>query len=120
MPKASKKLRDNLVHYAIYTIIGFILLSSALSFWNRYVTYDTRSIIELTERTKTLTKAIQKDLLKNIELGVNSYVNSQDEKSLAPFNLSLISKDSILDQLRNDLKNQGFGPVKLTAIRTAF
>ncbi len=34
MAKTSNKIKDNLVHYAIYTIIGFILLSSALSFWN--------------------------------------------------------------------------------------
>ncbi len=120
MAKASRKFRDNLVHYAINTVIGFILLSSALSFWNRYVTFDTRAIIEKTVRTKMLVKAIKEDLLKNISLGANSYVNSGDGNNLVPFNRAVFSKDSIFDRLHDDLKEQGFDPVQLNAIRIAF
>src|SRR5258705_5117556 len=120
MAKTSKKIKDNLVHYAIYTIIGFILLSSALSFWNRYVTYDTRSIIEKTERTKMLVKGIREDLIKNINLSVNAYVNSGNENTLAPFNQVVAVKDSVFSQLESHLKDQGFEPMKLTAVKTAF
>jgi len=120
MAKTSKKIKDNLVHYAIYTIIAFILLSSALSFWNRYVTYDTRSIIEKTERTKMLVKGIKEDLIKNINLSVNAYANSRNENILAPFNQVVAVKDSVFSQLESHLKAQGFEPMKLTVVKTAF
>src|SRR5579859_2246962 len=116
MKGKSQAFRENLVHYAIYSIIAFILLSTILSFWNRYVTYDTRSIIEKTQETKNLTNAIQEKIIKNIELGVSSYLVTGDESKLTHLKWASTKKDSIFSHLERNLKEEGYKSSELKEI----
>jgi len=119
MANQNKRTKRNLVHYAITAILVFILLSSALSFWNRHVTYDTRSIIDNAAQCKALTSSIQDQLLDKVELSVTAYMATGDPQKAAPLKTMAIKKDSIFDQLTTLLTSQHFDASDLIKIKTA-
>ncbi len=112
----TKKWKQNLVQYSIYLTLGFILLSAALSFWNRYVTYDTRAIIERTEQIKSLVNAIQSELINPVLLSLYGFENTRDEKQLAAYQKAQHLKDSIFSALSTQLYFQGFERGRLEAV----
>jgi hypothetical protein len=117
MTKDIKRNRDRWVHWAIYLIIVFIILSSLLSFWNRYVTTDTRRIIDQTERVKHLVKSIESGLLDKIKFRAYEYGLSKNEEILHSYEKAMLAGDSILNQLERDLRNQNYPLEKLVAVR---
>jgi CHASE3 domain sensor protein/putative methionine-R-sulfoxide reductase with GAF domain len=94
-----KKIRENLVEYAIYLTSAFIVLSVILSFWNRHVTYDTRRILETCERVRTDSKEVRDRLVENVDLGVSAFVSTKDEKFLRPYRLATTRQDSLFSDL---------------------
>lgn len=104
----AKKIRENVVHYALYLTIGFIVLSTVLSFWNRYVTNDTRSIIERCEITRDLLIGIETEIIASIDRGVNGYATTAKVERLVQFDNIQQKKDSIFRDLMALLKQQGY------------
>lgn len=117
MKKDGNKSRDLWVHWAIYLIVGFIVLSSALSFWNRYVTGDTRRLIDQTERVKLLVKSIESNLFDEIQLSIYEFGLSKNSKMLAPYEIALSNGDSILNELEVNLREQNYPLEKFSELR---
>jgi CHASE3 domain sensor protein len=108
MKNNTSKNRDRWVHWAIYLIIGFVVLSSALSFWNRYVTGDTRRTIDQTERVKLLVKSIESNLLDEIQLSLYEFGFSKNTEMLGSYEEAVSDGDSILLELERNLSEQNY------------
>ncbi len=113
----STRLRDNLVHYSIYLVIGFILLSTLLSFWNRYVTYDTRRIITQTEQIRDLLLAIEHDVLDQSTLALQANALSRREEAQRLFSQAIRQKNSIFSSLQSSLAEQKYPPQGLQNLK---
>lgn len=100
---AFKKFKENIVHYAIYLTIGFILLSTVLSFWNRYVTYDTRAIVDEMDIIHDLVKAINTEVIVPIEANVKTYAITKEQDRMLPLVSIRHRKDSIFQMLKSML-----------------
>ncbi len=117
MEKNATKNRDRWVHWAIYLIIGFIVLSSALSFWNRHVTNDTRRIIDQTERVKYLVKEIESGMLDEMQLSIYEYSLSKSDEKLIGYKKAVIKGDSIVNELEKHLVEQSYPSEKFVELR---
>jgi hypothetical protein len=111
-------MKKNLVHYSIRAILWFILLSSALSFWNRHVTYDTRAMIDEAEECKALAKSIQYQL-DQIDGSVMGFVVTKDPLRSKHLEKVKAKKDSIFHRLKEHLDNQGFDASDLSTVGSA-
>ncbi len=101
--KSNQGRGKSLVHYSIYSIIAFIIVSSILSFWNRYVTYDTRDIIRQTQFSKALIHSVEHDVINEITGAVHTYMNTGDSSSLIIFQKVLLTKDTIFRVIASEL-----------------
>lgn len=119
MNTESNKFRDNLVHYAIYAIIAFILISTILSFWNRYVTYDTRAIIEKARDTEHLLMAIQEEVVNDATMSVHAFANTRDTSFAHHLQKIFISKDSIFRRLTENLQDYKYETASLKQIHAS-
>jgi CHASE3 domain sensor protein len=108
MANGFKNQRDNIVHYAIYLIVAFIILSSVLSFWNRYVTNETRRTIYEIEKLRKLVSAIETDIIDKISGGIQVYIISRQPEKLVTYQKALNLKDSIFSELKNKLEAQKY------------
>jgi hypothetical protein len=117
MANISKSIQENFVHYSIYLIIGFIILSSILSFWNRYVTYDTRRIMDQSKQINQLAVAIETNVLDKIDFGLHQYALSTGEVKMDTYFSAIKSNDSILNRLRAGLLDQNYSLAEFDKIK---
>lgn len=101
-----KKIKERIVHYAIYLTIGFILLSTALSFWNRYVTYDTRSILDKAQTTKGIISAIEEQVVNPMIILTYRYSTQPKDSDYANLQEVMTLKDSLFTSLHQLLLQQ--------------
>jgi PAS domain S-box-containing protein len=98
-----RKSRKNFIHYSIYAILIFIVVSSAMSFWNRYVTYDTREIINRARLAKALIESLKKDVIHETHNILHRYANTGDHVELLALEKNIALRDSIFQSVRREL-----------------
>ena len=106
--KISEKFKNNLVNYSIYIILIFIVVSSLLSFWNRYVTYETKSTIESCERVNQLLERIEYEIINEIDRGLNRFLITKNFNDLQIYEKARQKKDMAFEEIENELTTQQY------------
>ncbi|CAA9250886.1 MAG: hypothetical protein AVDCRST_MAG56-1927 [uncultured Cytophagales bacterium] len=104
-------LRGNSILLSVSCIIGLILASVALSFYNSRV-------LDGYNRTKLESQAVLRDtdaLLENLQamdLGVRGYALTKKQELLSPFTGAVVRVDSCLQRLQGQLRKQEYGQME--------
>lgn len=77
-----------------------------MSFWNRYVTYDTRDIITRARLTKALIQSLRKDVIHETQNILHRYSNTGDSVEFVALKRTIALRDSILHSIRRELAYQ--------------
>lgn len=87
-----------------------------MSFWNRYVTYDTREIITRVQLTKALLQSLKKDVIQETQNILHRYANTNNSMEVVALEKSIALRDSIFQSVRRELAYHAMEPTDFAEI----
>lgn len=118
MKSLSKANSERLVYLAIYLVLGFIVLSSFLSFWNRYVTYASTTTINQTEEVSDALNCVKTDVLAQLQLACYGMPINGKEETVAEFERISKTRDSVSAKISQLLEKQSYPTDEISKVNS--